>query len=65
MVYFNLDLAKRMFDLQAIQAAGYDFWLALYADGLGYAHRVRMWQYTSNGSVAGIKGRVDLNLYFP
>ena len=65
MVYFNLDLAKRMFDLQAIQGAGYDFWLALYADGLGYAHRGRMWQYTSSGSVAGIKGNVDLNLYFP
>ena len=65
MVYFNLDLAKHMLDLPAIQAAGFDFWLALYADGLGYAHRVQMWQYTSSGSVPGIKGRVDLNLYFP
>jgi GH25 family lysozyme M1 (1,4-beta-N-acetylmuramidase) len=65
MVYFNLDLAKRMFDLQAIQAAGYDFWLAMYSDQLNYAYRVRMWQYTSSGTVAGIRGNVDLNLYFP
>ena len=65
MVYFNLDMAKHMFDLPAIQAAGFDFWLAFYNDGLGYAHRVRMWQYTSSGSVPGIKGRVDMNLYFP
>lgn len=65
MVYFNLDMAKHMFDLPAIQAAGFDFWLAFYNDGLGYTHRVRMWQYTSSGSVPGIKGRVDMNLYFP
>jgi len=24
-----------------------------------------MWQYTSTGSVPGINGNVDLNLYFP
>ena len=65
MVYFNLDLAKHMLDLPAMGADGLDFWLALYNDGLGYAHRVRMWQYTSSGSVPGIKTRVDMNLYFP
>lgn len=65
MVYFNLDLARRMFDLLAIQQAGYDFWLAMYSDSLRYAYRVRMWQYTSSGTVPGIKGRVDMNLYFP
>ncbi len=65
MVYFNLDLAKWKFDLLAIQQAGYDFWLAMYHDTLGYAYQVKMWQYTDAGSVPGIKGRVDLNLYFP
>ena len=65
MVYFNLDMARWRFDLLAIQQAGYDFWLAMYSDSLRYAYKVRMWQYTSDGSVPGIKGRVDLNLYFP
>lgn len=65
MVYYNLDMARWTFDLLAIQQAGYDFWLAMYTDSLSYAYRVRMWQYTSAGSVPGIKGRVDLNLYFP
>ena len=65
MVYFNLDMAKWMFDLLAIQQAGYDFWLAMYSDSLRYTHRVRMWQYTCSGSVPGIQTRVDMNLYFP
>ena len=65
MVYFNQDLARWKFDLLAIQQAGYDFWLAMYSDSLRYAYQVRMWQYTSDGSVPGIKGRVDMNLYFP
>lgn len=64
-VYFNLDLAKNRYDLLGIQQAGHGFWLALYSDSLRYAYEVRMWQYTSDGSVPGIKGRVDLNLYFP
>ncbi len=65
MVYFNLDMAKWKYHLLALQEAGYDFWLALYSDTLGFRHKVQMWQYTSSGSVPGIKGRVDLNLYFP
>lgn len=65
MVYFNLDLAKWGYDLLAIQQAGYDFWLAMYNDKLNYPHRVKMWQYTSDGAVPGIKGRVDIDLFFP
>ena len=65
MVYFNLDLAKRMLHLLDLQEAGYDFWLAMYSQTLNYAYQVRMWQYTSSGTVDGIRGKVDLNLYFP
>ena len=65
MVYFNLDLSKRMLRLTDLQEAGYDFWLAMYNEKFQYAYRVRMWQYTDSGTVAGIKGKVDLNLYFP
>ncbi len=65
MVYFNLDLDKWGYDLLAIQQAGYDFWLAMYSNNFNYPHQVKMWQYTSDGAVPGIKGRVDLNLFFP
>lgn len=65
MVYFNQDLARRMFDLMALQRQDLDFWLAMYTENMTWAYRVRMWQYTNTASVAGIKGNVDLNLYFP
>lgn len=65
MVYFNLDLSRRMLRLIDLQQAGYDFWLALYSQQLRCDYRVRMWQYTDSGTVAGIQGKVDLNLYFP
>lgn len=63
MVYFNQDFAKRMYDLQTLQEAGYDFWLAMYTSTMTYPYRLDMWQYTSGGTVAGIDGLVDLNLY--
>lgn len=64
MVYFNQDMGKRMYDLQAIQDAGYGFWLAMYSNSMTYPYRLSMWQYTSDGIVPGINGTVDLNLYF-
>jgi hypothetical protein len=27
--------------------------------------KLTMWQYTNEGSVPGIRGNVDINLYFP
>ena len=65
MVYFNQDMAKRMYDLQTIQDAGYGFWLAMYTDSMTYPYQLDMWQYTSGGTVPGIKTNVDINLYFP
>lgn len=65
MVYFNQRMAKYQYDLTTLQQAGYKFWLAMYKDAMTYAHHAQMWQYTSSGSVPGISGRVDLDLYFP
>ena len=65
MVYFNLDFAKRRYDLQAIQDAGYGFWLAMYSESMTYANKIDMWQYSCTGTVPGISTNVDLNLYFP
>lgn len=39
-------------------------WLAEYRQTPLYTGRYDMWQYTSSGSVAGIEGRVDLNISY-
>ena len=62
MVYQNKSTAMRKLDLPRI--AQYDFWLAEYGDEPSYYYDYAMWQYTSDGSVPGIEGRVDLNLCF-
>lgn len=41
---------------------GYAVWLAEYREEPSYTGDFHMWQYTSNGSIDGINGRVDLNL---
>lgn len=64
MVYFNLDISRRMLDLPLLQNNGYPFWLAHYSDVMTYPYRIQMWQYTSTGVVPGIEGSVDLNLLF-
>ena len=39
-------------------------WVAQWDSNLGYKGTANMWQCTSNGSVSGITGRVDLNFWF-
>ncbi|MBQ8881238.1 MAG: glycoside hydrolase family 25 protein [Oscillospiraceae bacterium] len=63
MVYFN---EAHSFDRLYLQElAAYDFWLAQYGDKLSYPYRVDMWQYTESGTVPGIEGKVDIDLFFP
>ncbi|MCI8519602.1 MAG: hypothetical protein HFJ51_06070 [Clostridia bacterium] len=40
------------------------FWLAHYTENTDYKGSFNMWQYTSNGSVPGIKGRVDMDIAY-
>lgn len=64
MVYFNRSQAEKRLLLHAL--AEYDFWLAMYRDPIDtFAYRPDMWQYTNQGSVPGINGNVDINLWFP
>lgn len=42
----------------------YLLWVAQYGPKCTARHRVDMWQYTSNGSVNGIKGRVDCSVLY-
>lgn len=42
----------------------YPYWIAhYYTDSMEYRGEWRFWQHTDAGRVAGIKGRVDLNIY--
>lgn len=48
--------------MNASELSGYKIWLAQYnAAGPTYKGRYDLWQYTSKGSVNGIKGNVDMN----
>ncbi len=63
MVYFNLQQARSLLLLELL--TDYPFWLAMYTDDFIYEYKVDMWQYTCEGTVPGIEGNVDINLYFP
>lgn len=62
MIYFNPTQAQRMFHIE--QVTDYDFWLAMYTDWMTFPYQFHMWQYTSEGSVPGVSGKVDINLLF-
>jgi len=58
-VYANKDwLENRINDPRLAQ---YPIWLAQWNDVVTYKGKYGMWQYTSDGKVNGISGRVDMN----
>ena len=61
MVYFNAYQFRDLYDLKALEA--YGFWFAQYADGLDFPYALELWQYTDAGSVPGISGKVDIDLW--
>jgi len=63
MIYFNSNQSHNQLYLREL--TDYGFWLAQYNTTLEYPYKVDMWQYTNKGSVPGIAGNVDINLYFP
>lgn len=62
MIYFNANQSRKKMYLEEL--IDYGFWLAMYDPVMTYAYKIDMWQYTNEGSVPGIDGNVDLNLYF-
>ncbi len=50
--------------LNASQLNQYIIWLAQYNDKVTYKGKYDIWQYSSNGNIAGIAGRVDMNLSY-
>lgn len=63
MIYFNPSQSHKQMFLEEL--VDYGFWLAMYTDQMDYPYKVDMWQYTNEGSVPGISGNVDINLFFP
>ncbi|MBQ8960461.1 MAG: glycoside hydrolase family 25 protein [Ruminococcus sp.] len=63
MIYQNKLTSMYKLDLPRLK--DYGFWLAEYGTEPTYYYDFKMWQYSSTGTVPGISGQVDLNLYFP
>ena len=62
MIYFGRSQSKDLLILEEL--VDYPFWLAMYSTIMDYPYKIDMWQYTEEGSVPGIDGNVDLNLWF-
>lgn len=63
MIYFNLDLAYNYYDLSRI--GHIDFWLAEWHHvPPTFYYEFQMLQYTSQGTIPGITGELDLNICF-
>ena len=62
MIYFNANQSHKQMFLEELTE--YPFWLAMYESEMDYPYKIDMWQYTDSGTIPGIDGNVDLNLYF-
>lgn len=61
MIYSNRDLAYLEYDLS--QLTDYPIWLAEYSDSPSFYYDYAVWQYSERGSVDGISGNVDMNVF--
>lgn len=61
-VYCNGMLGYLSYDLTQLEDL--PLWYAEYQDYPSYAYEVTVWQYTESGSVAGVTGEVDRNIWF-
>lgn len=62
-LYFNSYQGIRQMELEKLQDI--PFWLAMYDAPMEFPYRVDYWQYTASGTVPGIEGIVDLNIFLP
>ncbi len=62
MIYQNKNTS--LLNLYLSKLTDYDFWLAEYNSSATYYYNYQIWQYSSSGTVPGIKGEVDMNICF-
>ena len=61
MIYASTSWLNNQLDMSQLP---YKVWCAQYYKKCEYKGNYIMWQYSSTGSVAGIKGNVDMNYYY-
>ncbi|MCD7807258.1 MAG: glycoside hydrolase family 25 protein [Lachnospiraceae bacterium] len=62
MIYGNTETFTLLLDLE--QISQYERWIAFYDEVLCFPYEFSVWQYTHNGTVAGIGSSTDLNISF-
>ena len=62
MIYANAKRFTTVLHLEKLEE--YDKWLADYRSAPDYPYAFKMWQFTEKGTVPGIAGNVDIDLYF-
>lgn len=62
MIYLNLEVAALHLNMAELEA--YDKWLAYYNTDFYYPYEYKVWQYNENGTVAGLRDVVDVNICF-
>ena len=62
MVYMNRNDALNLFDLAQLQ--NYSIWYAEYASTPSLDFKFAIWQYTNQGTIDGISGTVDKDIFF-
>ena len=60
-IYFNRSQGYFSYDLSLIK--DYHFWLAEYDTAPSFIYDYKIWQYSKTGSVDGISGEVDMNIF--
>lgn len=66
-IYCDTDWYKNVLDTSVL---AYDYWIASYGVNDGKPHQkpdilgMAAWQYTSRGSVSGISGKADLDIFY-
>ncbi|MCM1387954.1 MAG: glycoside hydrolase family 25 protein [Bacillus sp. (in: Bacteria)] len=62
MIYGNLKTFMLLLDMEKLEE--YDKWFAYYDEEIYFPYQFKVWQYTDEGSIDGIKGDVDINISF-
>lgn len=61
MIYGSTSWLNNKLDMNKLP---YTLWVAQYYSKCEYKGKYLLWQYTSEGSVSGVKGNVDMNYYY-
>lgn len=63
-IYTNLDFINNYYTKEILDE--YDIWLAIWNNNVKsvYKDKCLVWQYTDNGRVKGIVGKVDMDIYY-